>query len=184
MGEEVEITTKRPVPLLCALPAPSVPLRSTPLCLSPHLGPCFYSAMENCLDLAIRTGGAAGSDAPTQTLIRLIRRTGRPADTLVYKSHTRVCVYILRKGCPPVRLVYPLPSILRFALTSSMPLSRTNHPRVRAFPIRLLWKPACCSTIPKRLILIGFLMEPQETSLSEISAVVINRPSPARVMSK
>ena len=67
--------------------------------------------MENCLDLAIRTGGAAGSDAPTQTLIRLIRRTGRPADTLVYKSYTRVCVYILRKGCPPVRLVYPLPSI-------------------------------------------------------------------------
>ncbi|MDD5990232.1 MAG: hypothetical protein PUC34_03075 [Paludibacteraceae bacterium] len=65
-------------------------------------------------------------------------------------------MYILRKGCP----------------------------RVRAFPIRLLWKPACCSTIPKRLILIGFLMEPQETSLSEISAVVMNRPSPARVMSK
>ena len=106
--------------------------------------------------------------------IRLFRRTGRPADTLVYKSHTRVCVYILRKGCPPVRLVYPLPSILRFALTSSMPLSLTIHPRVRAFPIRLLWKPACCSTIPKRLILIGFLMEPQETSLSEISAVVMN----------
>ena len=51
-----------------ALPAsPLVPL---PLCPSPHLGPCFYSAMENCLDLAIRTGGAAGSDAPTQTFIR------------------------------------------------------------------------------------------------------------------
>ena len=115
----------------------------------------------------------------------VFRRTGRPADTLVYKSHTHayVCI-VLRKGCPPVRLVYPLPSILRFALTSSMPLSRTNHPRVRAFPIRLLWKPACCSTIPKRLILIGFLMEPQETSLSEISAVVMNRPSPARGMSK
>ena len=93
---------------LCLSPHP---LRSTPLCPSPYLGTCFYSAMENCLDLAIRTGGAAGSDAPTQTLIRLFRRTGRPADTLVYKSHTRVCVYILRKGCPPVRLVYPLPSI-------------------------------------------------------------------------
>ena len=106
MGEEVEITTKRPVPLpLCpprSLCIPSVPL---PPCLSPHLGLCFYSAMENCLDLAIRTGGAAGSDAPTQTLIRLIRRTGRPADTLVYKSHTHAYVCILRKGCPPVRLV-------------------------------------------------------------------------------
>ena len=71
MGEEVEITTKRPVPLpLCpprSLCIPSVPL---PPCLSPHLGLCFYSAMENCLDLAIRTGGAAGSDAPTQTFIR------------------------------------------------------------------------------------------------------------------
>ena len=33
----------------------------------------FCSAMENCLDLAIRTGGAAGSDAPTQTLIRHLR---------------------------------------------------------------------------------------------------------------
>ena len=66
MGEEVEITTKSlsfrsSVPL----PAPSVS--------SPHLGPCFYSAMENCLDLAIRTGGAAGSDAPTQTFIRPFR---------------------------------------------------------------------------------------------------------------
>ena len=81
---------------------------------SPAFNAGFYfvhCAMENCLDLAIRTGGAAGSDAPTQTLIRRFRRTGRPADTLAYKSHTRVGVYILRKGCPPVRLVYPLPSI-------------------------------------------------------------------------
>ena len=65
---------------------------------SPALNAGFYfvhCAMENCLDLAIRTGGAAGSDAPTQTLIRLIRRTGRPADTLVYKSHTHahVCIF-------------------------------------------------------------------------------------------
>ena len=43
------------------------------LCPSLYLGPCFYSAMENCLDLAIRTGGAAGSDAPTQTFIRPFR---------------------------------------------------------------------------------------------------------------
>ena len=60
------------------------------------------------------------------------------------------------------------------AFTSSMPLSLTIHPRVPFFPIRLLWKPACWSTIPKRLILIGFLMEPQETSLSEISQERIN----------
>ena len=40
--------------------------------------------------------------------------------------------------------------------------------------IRLLWKPACWSTIPKRLILIGFLILPRETSLSEISAVVMS----------
>ena len=105
MGEKVEITTKslRSAPLY---PSP------LPLCPSPYLGPCFYSAMENCLDLAIRTGGAAGSDAPTQTLIRLFRRTGRPADTLVYKSLTHACgCIVLRKGCPPVRLVYPRPSI-------------------------------------------------------------------------
>ena len=46
---------------------------------SPALNAGFYfvhCAMENCLDLAIRTGGAAGSDAPTQTLIRLFRVTG------------------------------------------------------------------------------------------------------------
>ena len=75
---------------------------------SPAFNAGFYfvhCAMENCLDLAIRTGGAAGSDAPTQTLIRLFRRTGRPADTLVYKSHAHAYVCILRKGCPPVRLV-------------------------------------------------------------------------------
>ena len=43
---------------------------------SPAFNAGFYfvhCAMENCLDLAIRTGGAAGSDAPTQTLIRLFR---------------------------------------------------------------------------------------------------------------
>ena len=86
----------------------------------------FCSAMENCLDLAIRTGGAAGSDAPTQTLIRHLRslfpgircrlslrplsgilcrhfrRTGRPAGTLVYKSHPRVGVYnFYGKGVRP-----------------------------------------------------------------------------------
>ena len=106
---------------------------SFPYIHSPTFNAGFYfvhCAMENCLDLAIRTGGAAGSDAPTQTLIRLFRRTGRPADTLVYKSHTHayVCI-VLRKGCPPVRLVYPLPSILRLAFTSSNPLSLTIHPR-------------------------------------------------------
>ena len=90
---------------------------------------CFFLgsyAMENCLDLAIRTGGAAGSDAPTQTLIRHLRslfpgircrlslrplsgilcrhfrRTGRPAGTLVYKSHPRVGVYnFYGKGVRP-----------------------------------------------------------------------------------
>ena len=87
---------------------------------------------------------------------------------------------VLGKGCQPVSR-QPLPSILRLAFTSSNPLSLTIHPRVPFFPIRLLWKPACCSTIPKRLILIGFLMLPQETSLSEISAVVMNWPSPALV---
>ena len=58
---------------------------SFPYVHSPAFNAGFYfvhCAMENCLDLAIRTGGAAGSDAPTQTLIRLFRRTGRPADTL------------------------------------------------------------------------------------------------------
>ena len=41
--------------------------------LAPHpmrVSFCVHYAMENCLDLAIRTGGAARSDAPTQTLIR------------------------------------------------------------------------------------------------------------------
>ena len=85
-----------------------------PFVHSPAFNAGFYfvhCAMENCLDLAIRTGGAAGSDAPTQTLIRLFRRTGRPADTLVYKSHTHawVCI-VLGKGCQPVSR-QPLPSI-------------------------------------------------------------------------
>ena len=35
------------------------------------------------------------------------------------------------------------------AFTSSNPRSRTNHPLVPAFPIRLLWKPACCSNIAR-----------------------------------
>ena len=50
-----------------------------PFVHSPAFNAGFYfvhCAMENCLDLAIRTGGAAGSDAPTQTLIRLYRLTG------------------------------------------------------------------------------------------------------------
>ena len=52
---------------------------SFPYVHSPAFNASFYfvhCAMENCLDLAIRTGGAAGSDAPTQTLIRLFRVTG------------------------------------------------------------------------------------------------------------
>ena len=52
--------------------------------------------MENCLDLAIRTGGAAGSDAPTQTLIRhLGGRVDRR--TPLFINLTRACVYSLRK---------------------------------------------------------------------------------------
>ena len=106
------------------------------------------------------------------------------ADTLVYKSHTHawVCI-VLGKGCQPVSR-QPLPPILRLAFTSSNPLSLTIHPRVPFFPIRLLWKPACWSTIPKRLRGIGFLILPQETSLSEISAVVMNCPLPSAGMSK
>ena len=83
---------------------------SFPYVHSPALNAGFYfvhCAMENCLDLAIRAGGAAGSDAPTQTLIRLIRRTGRPADTLVYISHTRVWVYSFRKRVSPRHPVTP-----------------------------------------------------------------------------
>ena len=41
---------------------------SFPYVHSPALNAGFYfvhCAMENCLELAIRTGGAAGSDAPT-----------------------------------------------------------------------------------------------------------------------
>ena len=45
---------------------------------------------------------------------------GGRADTLIYKlTHVRVCVCILAKGCPPVRPVYPCPSIFRLILTSS-----------------------------------------------------------------
>ena len=63
MGEEVEITTKSPsrlpsrsaplcpprIPASVSIPPDVIrhlphPLRSTPLCPSPHLGPCFYSA--------------------------------------------------------------------------------------------------------------------------------------------
>ena len=44
---------------------------------------------------------------------------GGRADTLIYKlTHVRVCVCILAKGCPPVRPVYPCPSIFRLILTS------------------------------------------------------------------
>ena len=49
---------------------------SLPYVHSPAFNAGFYfvhCAMENCLDLAIRTGGAAGSDAPTQTFIRPFR---------------------------------------------------------------------------------------------------------------
>ena len=63
-------------------------------------GGAFYvhSAMENCLDLAIRTGGAAWSDAPTQTFIRLIRLTGRAGEQMsssLYKYHTHAWVCIV-----------------------------------------------------------------------------------------
>ena len=61
-------------------------------------------------------------------------RVDRRTPLFITLTHTRVYI-VLGKGCP----------------------------RVRAFPIRLLWKPACWSTISKRLILIGFLMEPRET---------------------
>ena len=63
MGEEVEITTKSPsrlpsrsaplcpprIPASVSIPPDVIrhlphPLRSTPLCPSPHLGTCFYSA--------------------------------------------------------------------------------------------------------------------------------------------
>ena len=44
---------------------------------------------------------------------------GGQAVTLIYKlTHVRVCVCILAKGCPPVRPVYPCPSIFRLILTS------------------------------------------------------------------
>ena len=80
---------------------------SFPYVHSPAFNAGFYfvhCAMENCLDLAIRTGGAAGSDAPTQTLIRLFRADRLTADTLVYILHTRVGVYSFRKrvsACQP-----------------------------------------------------------------------------------
>ena len=59
--------------VLCFVRGSLAPRLFFVLCPSLYLGPCFYSAMENCLDLAIRTGGAAGSDAPTQTFIRPFR---------------------------------------------------------------------------------------------------------------
>ena len=64
---------------------------------------------------------------------------GGRADTLIYKlTHVRVCVCILAKGCPPVRPVYPCPSIFRLILTSSNGRSYTIHPRIRVLPMRLL----------------------------------------------
>ena len=64
---------------------------------------------------------------------------GGQADTLIYKlTHVRVCVCILAKGCPPVRPVYPCPSIFRLILTSSNGRSYTIHPRIRVLPMRLL----------------------------------------------
>ena len=65
----------------------------------------FIASMENCLDLAIRTGGAAGSDAPTQTLIRLFRLTGwRLTPLFINLTHACGCI-VLEKGCQPVRAV-------------------------------------------------------------------------------
>ena len=77
----VPLPVSRPLFLFCRMLSglfvclfPGIGCRlSFVLCPSLYLGPCFYSAMENCLDLAIRTGGAAGSDAPTQTFIRPFR---------------------------------------------------------------------------------------------------------------
>ena len=83
---------------------------SFPYVHSPAFNAGFYfvhCAMENCLDLAIRTGGAAGSDAPTQTLIRLFRADRLTADTLVYILHTRVGVYSFRKRVSPRHPVTP-----------------------------------------------------------------------------
>ena len=66
--------------------------------------------MENCLELAIRTGGTAGSDAPTQTLIRLYRLTGwRLTPSFIFFTHAWVCI-VLGKGCQPVSR-QPIPSI-------------------------------------------------------------------------
>ena len=70
-------------------------------------------------------------------------------------SHTRVGVCIFRKGCHPVT-PSPLPSMFLLAFISSLSLSRTNHPRSFPWFTLLLWKPACCSTMPKRLILIAY----------------------------
>ena len=69
-----------------------------------------------------------------------------------------MCI-VLGKGCQPVSR-QPRHSIFLLALTSSNPLSLTIHPLVPAFPIRLLWNPCCCITIPNLLRLIGFLIAP------------------------
>jgi len=39
----------------------------------------------------------------------VFRRTGRPADTLVYKSHTHACVYSFRKRVSARHPVTPAP---------------------------------------------------------------------------
>ena len=79
-------------------------------------------------------------------------------------------VCILQKGCPPVRPVYPFPSIFLLAFTSSVSLTRTSHPRIRDFPTLLLWKPACWSTMPKRLILTGFLKDKTQVIVIQVPA--------------
>ena len=75
------------------------------------------------------------------------RSLGRPvdrADALFYKL-THTCVCIFKMGCPPVRLVYPFPSICRLAFISSASLSRTSQPLVFIAPRSLAHGNLCCA---------------------------------------
>ena len=89
----------------------------------------------------------------------VIRHLGGQVDrrTPLFINLTRACVYSLRKRVsarPP-----GLPSTFYIAVCVDLfHTSFANQPsRVRALPIRLLWKPACCSTMPRRLRGIDFL---------------------------
>ena len=77
---------------------------------------------------------------------------GGQAVTLIYKlTHVRVCVCILAKGCPPVRPVYPCPSIFRLILTSSNGRSYTIHP--------FIYYPSADTCLAYALALIAGLLQ-------------------------